>query len=116
MALRKIAMAAGAEPNYLKITSVTAATETGVIVTTEQGNQAVNRITTVVAWNIYKNAESRWNGTGEFETIKNGSMGFAEFPNLPEGWTGTDYQKLIAVGYQLLRTLPEFSMMEWEDC
>lgn len=102
--------------HYLKVTGVSAATETGVVVTTPEGNQPVNRLTVMVSYNVYRSADSRWNGPqDEFETIKSHTVGFEDFPNPPDGFAGTAYQKAVAIGYVLLKTLPEFTNKEWED-
>lgn len=115
MALRRITNAGVS--NYLKVTGVEIFTESNVVITTPTGNEEVNRITTNVRFNIYRSEESRWNGPqDQFEVIKTDSRGFSEFPNAPEGFSGTDYSKAIAIGYVLLKTLEEFNTATWEDC
>ena len=116
MALRRIVNQTGSS-NYLKVTGVSIVTETGVTVTGAVGNEVVNRVTTNVTFNVYRSAESRWNGPqDEFEVVKQEMRGFSVFPEPPEGFSGSDYQKAIAIGYVALKTLEEFGAATWEDC
>lgn len=116
MALRRIINQTGSS-NYLKVVGVNIFTESGVTVTGEAGNEVVNRLTANVTFNVYRSAESRWNGLqDEFEVFKTESRGFSSFPEPPEGFIGTDYQKAIAIGYVLLKSLEEFGASVWEDC
>lgn len=102
------------EGNYLKIAAVSLFTETGVMVTTPDGNQPVNRITATVAYNIYRSEDSRRNGVADpFETIKTDSVAVEDFPPPPDGFEGTPFQKAIATGYVILKSQPEFA--QWED-
>lgn len=100
--------------NYLKIAAVSLATETGVVVTTPDGDKPVNRITATVSYNIYRSEESRRNGVAdEFETVKTHSVAVEDFPPPPDGFEGTPFEKAIATGYVILKAQPEFAT--WED-
>ena len=98
--------------HYLKVTGVSAATETGVVVTTPEGDVPINRITVNVSYAIFKSQEDRqaW-PADQFIHPVTGMVGFEYIPSIPS--VETEYNKMIAGGYILIKSLPDYK--DWED-
>lgn len=98
--------------HYLKVTGVSAATETGVMVTIPEGDHPVNRVTTSVSFAVFRSAEDRqaW-PHDQFIHPLTYTVGFEKAPVIPEA--EDEYNRMIAAGYLLLKTLPENK--DWED-
>lgn len=98
--------------HYLKVTGVSATTETGVMVTTPEGDHPVNRVTTSVSFAVFRSAEDRqaW-PHDQFIHPLTYTVGFEKAPVIPEA--EDEYNRMIAAGYLLLKTLPDYK--DWED-
>lgn len=101
------------EQRYLKVTGLTLNTVAAV---TDAANQCDNlpaRVDVVVNFNIYKNQEERFTPDPEFSKFVTDSRIFLSLPTVTP--QDTPYNTMIATGYELLRTLDEFSNKVWED-
>lgn len=98
--------------HYLKVTGVSAATETGVVVTTPEGDQPINRITVNVSYAIFKSQEDRqaWPADQFIQPVTS-MVGFEHIPSIPS--VETEFNKMIAGGYILLKSLADYK--DWED-
>ena len=98
--------------HYLKVTGVSAATETGVMVTTPEGDHPVNRVTTSVSFAVFRSAKDRqaW-PHDQFIHPVTSMVGFEHIPSIPS--VETEFNKMIAGGYILLKSLADYK--DWED-